>query len=348
VSSSERLPLLDGLRAISILLVLAGHMLPLGPKVLQLNSSAAAMGMSLFFALSGFLIASGLLRNSDVPEFLVRRLARILPLAYAYTFLTAGILYFDPKTVLWMASFLLNFRDHLDTYNAHFWSLCVEMHFYLVIAVVVAVAGRRGVWIVWPLCFMVTAIRLGEGAYGSIPTHLRADEILAGACVATLYQRSWSDRVVFPSALVTLAALLWFVSGSPYTGWCNYLRPYATASLLAAVLSLRRAPLADFLAARSLRYIATISYALYVIHPLTVHGWWSEGSIFDRYFLKRPISFAMTFIAAHISTFYWERPWQQAARHWIEQRRARRQIQSAPRDRAVVVETKSQTVSDSL
>ena len=63
--SSERLPALDGLRAISILLVLACHMLPLGPKVLQLNEAAGAMGMSLFFALSGFLIVSGLIYNAD-------------------------------------------------------------------------------------------------------------------------------------------------------------------------------------------------------------------------------------------------------------------------------------------
>jgi peptidoglycan/LPS O-acetylase OafA/YrhL len=83
VNSPGRLPILDGLRAISILLVLAAHMLPLGPKVIALNSTAGAMGMSLFFALSGFLIASTLIHNADIREFLVRRLTRIVPLAYA-------------------------------------------------------------------------------------------------------------------------------------------------------------------------------------------------------------------------------------------------------------------------
>ena len=83
--SEHNLPVLDGLRAISILLVLACHLLPLGPKTLRLNETAGAMGMSLFFALSGFLIASGLIKNPSVHEFLARRLARILPLAYVYT-----------------------------------------------------------------------------------------------------------------------------------------------------------------------------------------------------------------------------------------------------------------------
>jgi peptidoglycan/LPS O-acetylase OafA/YrhL len=329
--SSDRLPALDGLRAISILLVLACHMLPLGPKVLQLNGAAGAMGMSLFFALSGFLIVSGLLHNPDVPEFLVRRLTRIVPLAYLYTFVVFGIIFYDPDMMFWMATFLLNFRDQTSPYNAHFWSLCVEVHFYLSIAIVVATAGKKGLWIVWPACLAVTALRMsvGESAYYNIETHLRLDEILAGACVATLYQKSWSDRALVPTWLVGLAALSWFASSSAYSGWFQFLRPYATALLLAAVISHGHSLVAAVLASRPMRYIATISYALYVIHPATIQGWWNEGSTFDRYLLKRPISFAMTFIAAHISTFYWERFWIQMGKQWIRQRRDRRRLQSA-------------------
>jgi peptidoglycan/LPS O-acetylase OafA/YrhL len=212
----------------------------------------------------------------------------------------------------------------LVRYNAHFWSLCVEVQFYVGAALVVLIAGKKGIWIVWPACLAVTALRISEGTYISIQTHVRVDEILAGALVATLYQKWWSGRTIFPVMLVPLAALLWFASSSPYTGWCQYLRPYATALLLASVLSHRDTRLVGFLASRPMRYIATISYALYIIHPITVQGWWIEGSIFDRFVLKRPISFAITFAAAHLSTFYWERPWQQAARQWIEERRRRR------------------------
>jgi peptidoglycan/LPS O-acetylase OafA/YrhL len=325
VSSSERLPVLDGLRAISILLVLACHMLPLGPKILQLNLTAGAMGMSLFFALSGFLIASGLRHNPDVPEFLVKRLSRIVPLAYAYTFLVFYFLDYDPKEMLWTASFVENyFTEYLNGYNAHFWSLCVEVQFYIAIALVVLCLGRKGIWIVWPACLAITAFRIYNGTYIALETHLRGDEILVGACLATVYQNSWSGRLKYPTVLVIAAVLLWLISSSPYSGWCQYLRPYATASLLAAALCLGDTLLATLLSSRPMRYVAAISYALYVIHPLTIHGWWNEGSTFDRYVLKRPISFAMTFAAAHLSTFYWERPWTQAGRQWIKQRRMRR------------------------
>jgi peptidoglycan/LPS O-acetylase OafA/YrhL len=75
---------LDGLRASSIMLVLACHMLPLGPRWLRLNETAGATGMAIFFSLSGFLITRNLLSGQSVPTFLLRRGAPILPLAYLY------------------------------------------------------------------------------------------------------------------------------------------------------------------------------------------------------------------------------------------------------------------------
>ena len=325
MNSDERLPVLDGLRAVSILLVLASHMLPLGPKLLELNDTAGAMGMSLFFALSGFLITSTLIQNSDVCEFLVKRLARILPLAYAYTFLVFTFLMFDPQAAFWTASFLLNYYPEymVGGFNNHFWSLCVEMHFYIAIAIIVMIWRKKGLWIVWPACLIVTAMRINAGAYIHIQTHLRVDEILAGACVATLYQSSWKGRLRWPTTFAGVTALLWFLSGNPYAEWFQYLRPYATALVLAVVLCHSNTFLADFLTSRLMRYIAAVSYALYVVHPLTVHGWFNQGSTMDRYLLKRPISFVMTFVAAHISTFYWEKFWMQAGRKWIRARRTR-------------------------
>jgi peptidoglycan/LPS O-acetylase OafA/YrhL len=325
VSHTDRLPVLDGLRAISILLVLAAHMLPLGPNLLRLNETAGPMGMSLFFALSGFLIASGLRENPDVSEFVVKRMSRIVPLAYAYAFLVFSLVHYDPNDGLWTTSFLVNyFPEHMNDYNAHFWSLCVEVQFYYIIALVVLAAGPKGVWVVWPLCLMITVLRVSEGAYIHIETHLRGDEILAGACLATIYRRTWIGHGRYSAVLIAAAASAWFISSSPYSGWCQYLRPYATASLVAIVLFYRATPFCTLLASRPMRYIAAISYALYIIHPLTIHGWWNEGSLADRYILKRPISFLLTFAAAHVSTFYWERPWMEAGRRWIKRRRTQR------------------------
>lgn len=317
--SDEKLPVLDGLRAISILLVLACHLLPLGPRVLRLNETAGGMGMSLFFALSGFLITSGLIKNPDIHAFMARRLARILPLAYVYTAVVFIIFSFDPKALLWTDLFVANYKvEYLGPWTSHFWSLCVEMQFYFAIALVVLAAGRKGLWIVWPACLAITLLRVDAGAYTSIFTHQRVDEILSGACVATLYPVCYGVKFRFVPAVVVAAVLMWAVSAHPLAGALQYFRPYTTAFLLIACLYYGATYPNTLLASRAMRYIATISYALYIIHPATAQGWMNEGSKLSKYLLKRPISFALTFILAHFSTFYWERPWQLAAKRWIQ------------------------------
>jgi peptidoglycan/LPS O-acetylase OafA/YrhL len=62
------------------------------------------------------------------------------------------------------------------------------------------------------------------------------------------------------------------------------------------------------LESRLLAYLAKISFALYVIHPLTDAGWMGTGSVAIRY-LKRVGSFAIAFTFAHLSTKYYESFW---------------------------------------
>ena len=287
---------------------------------------AGSMGMSLFFVLSGFLITSGLMKNPNAQEFVARRLARILPLAYAYTAVVFLLFTFRPRTLLWTNLFTVNYlTQYLDPgWSAHLWSLCVEIQFYMTIALIVLIFGKRGLWVVWPACLAITFLRVRAGPYGyaSIATHLRVDEILSGACVATMVG-SIGVRGKARTALVAmgLAALVWALSSHPLTGPFQYVRPYATAILLLAALAYGAAKPDNLLGSRPLRYIATISYALYVVHPATAHGWMSEGGLMIKYLVKRPISFVLSFAIAHLSTFYWERPWQMAVKRWIQNRR---------------------------
>lgn len=88
------------------------------------------MGMSLFFALSGFLIASRLLDKPQILDFLVRRGARILPLTYLYLLLLLIFYDGDIPKALWSATFVVNYNtEYLFGLNAHLWSLCVEVQF---------------------------------------------------------------------------------------------------------------------------------------------------------------------------------------------------------------------------
>ena len=149
-----------------------------------------------------------------------------------------------------------------------------------------------------------------------IRTHLRVDEILAGGCVAIAFGKSRQRRRC-DSYHLAVAVAFWITASLWFTGPLQFLRPYSSALLLWVTLQLKGGPLLKVLESSTARYIATISYALYVIYPITAHGWMNEGSTFERYALKRPISFALTFLLAHLSTFYYELRWTERAKRFL-------------------------------
>lgn len=303
---SMRIPALDGLRAGSILLVLGGHLLPLGPGKLHLNATAGLMGMALFFALSGFLIVRFLAEGMPLGDFAMRRLARIVPLAWG------------AMLVLWFASGgalipNLLFFSNLPPANLmfggeHLWSLCVEVQFYATVTLL-ALFGRRFLYAIPLLALSVTALRIYSGEEVSIVTWHRVDEILAGGTVALVFCGWFGNRPkAFLSRLplwVSVPALI--LCSHPEIGFPLYLRPYAGALVLGSAIYCLDHLSKRVLVNRPAAYIAEVSYALYVVHGMLMVSWLGTGETLEKY-LKRPLLFAATFALAHVSTFYMEKP----------------------------------------
>jgi peptidoglycan/LPS O-acetylase OafA/YrhL len=113
------------------------------------------MGVDLFFVLSGYLIASQLMRplatggSPNYRKFFSRRVLRTLP-AYiailAVYFLVPAIRERDAIQPLWQ---FLTFTENLlvdvesGTSFSHAWSLCVEEQFYLIFPIVVMLLSTR-------------------------------------------------------------------------------------------------------------------------------------------------------------------------------------------------------------
>lgn len=310
-AGTDRFAMLDGWRAASILLVLAGHLLPLGPKRFQLNATAAATGMALFFTLSGFLIVRFLSERTDLRVFLIRRFFRIVPLAWVATLVLMVAYRAPPET--WAANFLFYANlppQHLVNGGAHLWSLCVEVQFYVAAGVFAALMGGRALaWGVPLAALAVTAHRVWVGSPIDIVTWRRVDEILAGGILALLYAGRYGDA---PRRLVALAHPyllfpLLLLSAHPQGGAIAYLRPYLAALTVGSTLFTAPVLLRRLFENRVAAYIATISYALYVIHGVLGATWLASGDTLVKY-AKRPLLFVITFGLAHLSTFRFEQP----------------------------------------
>jgi len=311
VKNEAHLAALDGWRGISILLVLAAHLLPLGPKAWRLNASVGVMGMAIFFTLSGFLITSFLIKRPAVSDFLMRRCFRIIPLAWLY--LAIALVVAGASAETWMAHvfFYANLPPkHLVPLTDHMWSLCVEVQFYAGIAALTAILGGRGLLVLPVLCVLVTGFRIYSGTPLSTVTYFRIDEILSGCTLALLYHGrlgGWLPRRIgqIPQGM---ALILLFLSCLVQAEWLNYFRPYLAAALIGATIVNSQTVIARSLDGRALAYLAAISYALYVWHPLLAASWLGSGGTVEKY-AKRPLLVAALLVLAHLSTYRYERRW---------------------------------------
>ena len=189
------------------------------------------------------------------------------------------------------------------------WSLCVEMQFYMGIALIVALAGKRGLYILPLLCVAVTLNRVWIGAYIDIVTWRRVDEILAGATLALAYRGwfgAWPARILSRLNIYMLFPLI-IASAHPAFGPLNYFRPYIAMLTIGTSLYGTPGLIKKLFESRTAYYIASVSYAVYVIHAILTHTWLGTGDTLVKY-LKRPLLLAATFGLAHLSTFYLELP----------------------------------------
>jgi peptidoglycan/LPS O-acetylase OafA/YrhL len=142
---------LDSLRAIAVLLVIISHWIP-EKHIINRIIPTGAIGVDIFFVLSGFLITKILFDNKNYADesnisssvflknFYARRTLRIFPIYYLTIF---TILFFHSATdthiksaFLYYATYTANYYTYFshtwDGMLSHFWSLAVEEQFYLI------------------------------------------------------------------------------------------------------------------------------------------------------------------------------------------------------------------------
>ncbi|MBY0518097.1 MAG: acyltransferase [Bacteriovoracaceae bacterium] len=217
----KSIPSLDGIRALSCVLVILGHLSYLYVDFFTKHlghtwgtSLAFAIGnqyagVTFFFVLSGFLITNILLTEIkrtgviDFRTFFLKRVFRIFPAYYFYFFAIVLFYQFNQWTTyssqdVWsILTYTHNyFSDKNPWHLGHFWSLAVEEQFYIFWPIVFLLSYRK-MGIKLPILIVLISPLLRVMTYFlfpdlrgriSIMTHTRMDSLLIGCALAYLYQ----------------------------------------------------------------------------------------------------------------------------------------------------------------
>lgn len=315
------LPELDGIRGLSVLLVVSVHV-----KDRAFISLAGYLGVVLFFILSGYLITTLALREEEdrgrvsLKAFYIRRSFRIFPLYYVvlgmYCLLILGMGFkADQRDV---------FIDVLPAYFFYFqevphsshplasvpfdqsWSLGIEEKFYLVwpFLAFVLLAGTRylrtGTALLLVLLFACTPLLNEFGLPILAGCLFPYFDILIGCLLAVLlHDRYWFaclSRLAKPNVAVGLLlgylfVHLWtpFAYREVYAIAWQYLYVVVATLLIASVI-LGGGPLPRWLRWKPLVYVGTISYGIYLVHLFALFGAHRVAAYFPGSILQAAIS----------------------------------------------------------
>jgi peptidoglycan/LPS O-acetylase OafA/YrhL len=291
----SNIPGLDGVRAVSILMVMLSHS--------GFHFIPGVLGVTIFFFLSGFLITSLLLDEYgkhgtiNIAQFYARRVLRLYPPLLVYiAIVLAGSLFLrkevDPVglagVLFYFANYLYALQTHnLEAFGLHLWSLSVEEHFYLFFPPLLLLLLRKRIPLVTPLavlCFVPLFLRLIVAStasplvypvYTTAATEMRFDSILFGCVTAIAIRQSQgvslASLATHPITAVCAGLLLLAAEFFPSQFFRQTLRfTLQNLALVSLVLTAIYSP--HFLAAKRLlnsqlmRWIAVLSYSLYLWH----------------------------------------------------------------------------------
>ncbi len=327
MKTAQHLPILDGLRGLAAMAVVFGHCAGAGFLPSQIVG-LGQVGVTTFFALSGFLMAHLYLRRpfnaGELRLYSVARVARIVPL-YWLVAGGASVLLYVIGTSLYG---IMDFTDVLANLlfiqgNGVFWSIPVEIHFYLIFPVLWWLTARGMFWTGLALILTVQAALafllndvFANGRWIFFWLHI----FLIGGAVA------WHARPAIETPLKHIPAwahicawicvLLIVLSpaGMRQTlGWTVYPSPIdpltaglALALLIAAVYRLGPMPVLNN---RPCVYLGKISFGIYLLHvPFLIVARELEGILGSIPLGQTLFVVAGTIVASHISFVIFEAP----------------------------------------
>jgi len=294
-NNSERLSYksqLDTLRLIAVMLVFHFH----AGVFLEHNGNHfpyGALGVQIFFVLSGFLITRILEANqtgallSDLKTFYVRRCLRIFPAYYALIFflLLIGQLPFP----LFQFTYLFNLKVFLDKgftgTVVHFWSLCVEEQFYLLYPLALLLTPKKLRVVLFSILIVasIAANFYAHAVFNDRPYYMLlpvCGQFLLFGCLAGHAQlRGWTNKVSGTHLMIAgvilqaidqylVLSTQGFSDKNDLFWYRNYtLSAFSIALFVLGLWQTRNALVLKIFNYRPFAYLGKISYGIYLYHP---------------------------------------------------------------------------------
>lgn len=291
---SGRIPGLDALRAIAIVMVLACHLSSTvtwqAGSWLRTWVEAGIEGVTVFFFLSGYLITRLLLNEERVqgrfslPEFYLRRAVRILPASIAFL-VCLGIIAIIVKWPISTAEllscvfFARNFTDGSD-HTGHYWTLASEEQFYLFWPILLRLTPHRfripviAVLASGPLVVRLGLSLVGDPGWFNWWRMFRANALLFGALLALIKDRRtillpWPAWILGVSSALFMGALS-VPPGSPgLFRLCAYFAELLAIAMVLSVVVEGQCPrMQAMMSAKPIVYLGHLSYSLYLWQQL--------------------------------------------------------------------------------
>lgn len=281
---TPRLDSLTGVRAVAAFLVFWHH-----ANGLYGGLSSGMVGVSLFYILSGFVMAWVDRDEDTAGQFYRRRFARIYPsyavavtAAIGFTTATTGFSAVSLVPYTLLQSWVPNEQVYFAA-SAVFWSLSCEAFFYLLFPLIRRVIRglrMRGLWVLVVSAGAISLTIAGVGTSFPLGAQLtwgvvvfpvsRLPEFVIGVGLGALMARGWLPRI--PLSIAWLMALggICLAMIVPYA-WSRYavtLVPFAILVVALAAADLRG--VASFTRAPWMVRLGAWSYAFYLAHLLII------------------------------------------------------------------------------
>lgn len=335
--NNSYLPVLDGFRGVAILMVIVSHLL-LTTILYIYGYRLGYIGVEIFFVLSGFLITTLLLKEKQkngwvsLKNFYIRRILRILPVAYLFLVVLLGLNYIYNLNISsgsFVASALYFRNFHLSYigswFNGHFWTLSIEEQFYLIFPILIIHSLKSYVRLIFLIIIAIPMLEylvfhnIGIFYSNSIIHHISLSllnlfidgtpSILIGSLLSILmFNRLLSVKNVkinhFFSFLVFTIAIIFRLTCVDLVH-SSYLLSTTFSIVIAYVIYLTIVNGNDFLSQllknKLLVNIGVLSYSLYIWQQIFLHKqpWANSFKFADSLFLNIPALFIVAYLSYH-------------------------------------------------